>query len=103
MQLSIAFAPVDRQGFARSARRLTPPLTATVVPAQQVLSSRYWRLLRSSTIGSNTKFLTNPRLMGRPDRPTRNARQPKADRWYIATTINGAPHPPANHPSIYAP
>jgi hypothetical protein len=37
MQLSIASAPVGRQGFARCARRLTPPLTATVVPAQQVI------------------------------------------------------------------
>jgi hypothetical protein len=37
MQLSIASAPAGRQGFARCARRLTPPLTATVVPAQQVI------------------------------------------------------------------
>jgi hypothetical protein len=37
MELRIASAPVRRQGFARYTRRLTPPLTATVVPAQQVI------------------------------------------------------------------
>jgi hypothetical protein len=61
MQLPVASAPVSRQGFARCARPLTPPLTATVAPAQQVISSRRWRLLRSSTTGSNTKFLTGPK------------------------------------------
>ena len=60
LQLRIASAPVRRQGFARCARRLTPPLTATAAPAQQVVSSRLTRLLRSSTTGSNTKFLTTP-------------------------------------------
>ena len=39
LQLRIASAPVRRQGFARCAHRLTPPLTATVAPAQQVTSS----------------------------------------------------------------
>jgi hypothetical protein len=39
-KLRIPSAPARRQGFARVARRLTPPLTATVAAAQQVVSSR---------------------------------------------------------------
>ena len=60
LQLRIASAPARRQGFARCARRLTPPLTAAGAPAKQVISSRCRRLLHSSTTGSNTKFLTPP-------------------------------------------
>ena len=66
IQRRIASASARRQGFARCARRLTPPLTATAAPAQQVVSSRLTRLLRSSTTGSNTKFLTTPMRLDDP-------------------------------------
>jgi len=62
----IAFAPGRRQGFARFARRLTAPLTATRATAQQVVSSCSAQLLRSLTTGSkNTKFLTTPAAAAR--------------------------------------
>ena len=57
----ISSAPVRRQGFARYARRLTPPLTATVAPAQQVVSNRLTRLLRSFTTGSKREIPDNSR------------------------------------------
>lgn len=49
-------------GFARSARRLAPPLTATGAPAQKVITQLLTQLLCSSTSGSeNTEFLTLPK------------------------------------------
>jgi len=56
----IASAPARRQGFARDARQLTPPLTATGASAQRVVRPLLTQLLRSLTTGSNTKFLTTP-------------------------------------------
>ena len=56
----IASAPARRQGFARDARQLTLPLTATGASAQTVVRQLLTQLLRSSTTGSNTKFLTTP-------------------------------------------
>jgi hypothetical protein len=47
-QSRVASAPTRRQGFARSARRLTPPLTAAAAPAQSAISSCLTQLLRSS-------------------------------------------------------
>jgi hypothetical protein len=47
-QSPVASAPTRRQGFARSARRLTPPLTAAAAPAQSAVSSCLTQLLRSS-------------------------------------------------------
>jgi hypothetical protein len=43
----VASAPTRRQGFARSAHRLTPPLTAAAAPAQSPVSSCLTQLLRS--------------------------------------------------------
>src|SRR5271167_1381070 len=62
VQRPIASATVRRQGFARCACRLAPPLTATLAPAQRYLAVAGWRPLRSLTTGSNTKFLTDPAL-----------------------------------------
>lgn len=60
-QSRLASAPARRQGCARCARRLTPPLTATGAPAQKVIMQSLARLLRSLTTGSkNTKFLILP-------------------------------------------
>jgi hypothetical protein len=56
----IASAPARRQGFARDARQLTLPLTATGASAHTVIRQLLTQLLRSSTTGSNTKFLTTP-------------------------------------------
>jgi putative transposase len=56
----IASAPARRQGFARDARQLTPPLTATGASAQRVVRPLLTQLLRSLTTGSHTKFLTTP-------------------------------------------
>jgi hypothetical protein len=47
---AIALAPAWRQGFARDARRLTPPLTAAVAAAQQVIRQSHGRLLRCAAI-----------------------------------------------------
>ena len=60
-QLPIASAPIRRQGFARSARRLMPPLTATGAPAWLATRHLHEQMLHSSTTGSNTEFLTAPR------------------------------------------
>ena len=46
-QSRVASAPTRRQGFARFARRLTPPLTAASAPAQRAISSCLTQLLRS--------------------------------------------------------
>ena len=60
----IASAPARRQGSARCARRLTPPLTATGAPAQRVVRQLLTQLLRSATTGfRNTKFLTTPEMV----------------------------------------
>jgi len=60
----VASAPARRQGSARCARRLTPPLTATGAPAQTAIRQLLTQLLRSATTGSrNTKFLTTPVLV----------------------------------------
>jgi len=57
----IAFAPACRQGFARKARPLTPPLTATGAPTRMLTMQLLTQLLRSLTTGSrNTEFLTPP-------------------------------------------
>jgi hypothetical protein len=57
-QSRVASAPTRRQGYARSARRLTPPLTAAAAPAQRVISSCLTQLLRSSDpTDSAAKFL----------------------------------------------
>ena len=59
-QSPVASAPTRRQGFARSARRLAPPLTATAAPAQSAVSSCLTQLLRSSKpTDSVAKFLVN--------------------------------------------
>jgi N-methylhydantoinase B/oxoprolinase/acetone carboxylase alpha subunit len=59
-QSPVAFASARRQGLARSARRLTPPLTATAAPAQSAVSSCLTQLLRSSTpTDSGANFLIN--------------------------------------------
>ena len=63
-QSRVASAPARRQGFARFARRLTPPLTAAGAPAQMAVSSCLTQLLRSLTTGSDTKFLTSPDRYG---------------------------------------
>jgi hypothetical protein len=56
----VASAPTRRQGYARSARRLTPPLTAAAAPAQRVISSCLTQLLRSSDpTDSAAKFLVS--------------------------------------------
>jgi len=47
-QPRVASAPTRRQGFARCARRLTPPLTAVAAAAQSLISSCLTQLLRSS-------------------------------------------------------
>jgi hypothetical protein len=60
-QSLVASVPARRQGFARFARRLTPPLTAAGAPAQMAVSSCLTQLLRSLTTGSDTKLLTTPR------------------------------------------
>jgi len=60
-QSRVASAPTRRQGFARSARRLTPPLTAAAAPAQSAISSCLTQLLRSSNpTDSAAKFLVDP-------------------------------------------
>jgi len=59
-QLRLAFAPMRRQGFARTARRRMPPLTATGAPAWLATRHSLTRMLRSLTTGSNTEFLTAP-------------------------------------------
>ena len=57
-QSRVASAPTRRQGFARSARRLTPPLTAVAAPAQSTVSSCLTQLPRSSNpTDSVAKFL----------------------------------------------
>jgi hypothetical protein len=57
-QSRVASAPTRRQGYARFARRLTPPLTAAAAPAQSVISSCLTQLLRSSDpTDSAAKFL----------------------------------------------
>jgi hypothetical protein len=59
-QSPVASAPTRRQGCARSARRLTPPLTAAAAPAQSAVSSCLTQLLRSSDLtGSAAKFLVD--------------------------------------------
>jgi hypothetical protein len=59
-QSRVASAPTRRQGFARSARRLTPPLTAAAAPAQGAVSSSLTQLLRSSNpTDSVAKFLVD--------------------------------------------
>jgi hypothetical protein len=58
--LPVASAPARRQGFARSVRRLEPPLTAARAPAQRAISSCLTQLLRSFNHCSNTKFLIVP-------------------------------------------
>ena len=47
---AIACAPARRQGFARDARQLTPPLTAAVAAAQQPIMQSPGRLLRYAAI-----------------------------------------------------
>jgi hypothetical protein len=69
-QSRLASAPARRQGFARSACRLTPPLTAAGAPAQIAVSSCLTQLLRSLTTGSDTKFLTTPTDAPGTDAPT---------------------------------
>ena len=60
----VASAPTRRQGFARSAHRLTPPLTAAAAPAQSVVSSCLTQLLRSSNpTDSGAKFLVDPVIL----------------------------------------
>src|ERR1700739_3389190 len=59
-QSRVASAPARRQGFARSVRRLEPPLTAARAPAQRAISSCLTQLLRSFNHCSNTKFLIVP-------------------------------------------
>src|SRR5438093_9490579 len=46
-QSRVASAPTRRQGFARFAHRLTPPLTAASTPAQRAISCCLTQLLRS--------------------------------------------------------
>lgn len=59
-QSRVASAPTRRQGFARAARRLTPPLTAAAAPAQSAVSSCLTQLLRSSNpTDSVAKFLVD--------------------------------------------
>src|SRR5208282_1240595 len=55
---AIACAPARRQGVARYARRLTPPLTAAVAAARQSIMQSPGRLLRYAAVH-------NPRLFGR--------------------------------------
>src|ERR1700740_1517136 len=62
-QPRVASAPAPRQGFARSVRRLEPPLTAARAPAQRAVSSCLTQLLRSFHHCSNTKFLIVPDLL----------------------------------------
>jgi hypothetical protein len=59
-QSRVTYAPARRQGFARSTRRLAPPLTAARAPAQRAISSCLTQLLRSFNNCSNTKFLILP-------------------------------------------
>jgi hypothetical protein len=61
-QLRVASAPTRRQGFARSARRLTPPLTAAAAPAESAVSSCLKQLLRSSD-STGAKFLVDPAII----------------------------------------
>jgi len=63
-QSRVASASTRRQGFARSARRLTPPLTAAAAPAQSAISSCWTQLLRSSNqTDSAAKFLGDPAIL----------------------------------------
>ena len=57
---AIAYAPARRQGFARDARRLWPPLTAAVAAARQPIMQSPGRLLRYAAIH-------NPRLSAAAD------------------------------------
>ena len=74
----IASAPARRQGFARDARQLTLPLTATGASARTVVRQLLTQLLRSSTTGSNTKFLTTPARRA-PQDPKGDSRPDSAD------------------------
>ena len=59
-QSPVASASTRRQGFARSARRLTQPVTAVAAPAQSTVSSCLTQLPRSSKpTDSVAKFLVN--------------------------------------------
>jgi putative transposase len=51
----IASVPARRQGFACRARRLAPPLTAAITPAETAVSSCLTQLLRSSTTPTPTR------------------------------------------------
>jgi hypothetical protein len=63
-QSPVASAPTRRQGFARSARRLRPPLTAAAAPAQSAVSSCLTQLLRpSNPTDSAAKFLVDPVIL----------------------------------------
>ena len=63
-QSRVASASTRRQGFARSARRLTPPLTAAAAAAQSAISSCLTQLLRSSNpTDSAAKFLVDPAIL----------------------------------------
>jgi len=59
-QSRVACAPTRRQGCARCARRLTPPLTAAAAAAQSAISSCLTQLLRSANpTDSGAKFLVD--------------------------------------------
>ena len=45
-EIALAFASARPQGFARGARRLTPPLTAAVAAAHTVVRQLLTQLLR---------------------------------------------------------
>jgi hypothetical protein len=63
-QSRVACASTRRQGFTRSARRLTPPLTAAAAPAQSAISSCLTQLLRSSIpTDLAAKFLVDPAIL----------------------------------------
>jgi hypothetical protein len=63
-QSRVASAPTRRQGCARSARRLTPPLTAAAATAQSAISSCLTQLLCSSNpTDSAAKFLVDPAIL----------------------------------------
>jgi transposase len=85
--MPLACAPVRRQGFARCARRLTPPLTATGAPAQKVIMQLLTQLLCSSTTGSeNTEFLILPLEMEQMEK-SRLQRAPRANQKSIKAML----------------